>query len=175
VAYFFTVYSLFLKRQLGLGPDVSSWLLAGAGAVGGVVLVAVVTPLAKRLGDATVAQLGFVLLVIAYAALASVHDVAIFAAALALWAIGAATVEPTLTALLSKRAPAHERGAIMGFNDAANNVAFIIAPILGGEAIDLDPHLVGIVPACALALAFGVGALRRDHDAGRVRHRRPDA
>jgi MFS transporter, DHA1 family, tetracycline resistance protein len=175
VAYFFTVYSLFLKRQLGLGPDVSSWLLAGAGAVGGVVLVAVVTPLARRLGDAIVAQLGFVLLVIAYAALASVHDVAIFATALALWAAGAATVEPTLTALLSKRAPAHERGAIMGFNDAANNVAFIIAPILGGEAIDLDPHLVGIVPACALALAFGIGVLRRDDGAKRTRRAGPGA
>ena len=48
VTYFFTVFSLFLKRQLGVGPEVSSWLLAGAGAVGGITLVVVVGPLAKR-------------------------------------------------------------------------------------------------------------------------------
>ena len=44
-------------------------------------------------------------------------------------------------------------------------VAPIVAPVLGGEAIDLDPHLVGIVPAIAVSLAFGIGVLRRRYDA----------
>jgi MFS family permease len=161
VTYFFTVFSLFLKRQLGVGPEVSSWLLAGAGAVGGITLIVVVGPLAKRFGDAAVAQAGFALLVVAYTALAYANALWVFAAALAIWAVGAASVEPTLTAMLSKRAPPEERGAIMGFNDAASNLALIIAPVLGGEAIDLSPHLVGVIPAAAAFLALAIGIRQR--------------
>jgi MFS transporter, DHA1 family, tetracycline resistance protein len=168
VTYFFTVFSLFLKRELDIGPDVSSWLLAGAGAVGGITLVLAVWPLARRFGDAAVAQAGLALLILSYAALAYVHQVWAFGMALAAWAIGAASVEPTLTTLLSKRAPARERGAIMGFNDSANQLALIFAPLLGGGAMDVSPHLIGIVPAVATALAFGIGMLRRRYDVGRA-------
>ncbi len=91
--------------------------------------------------------------------------------------VGAASVEPTLTALLSRRAPARERGAIMGFNDAASNVALIVAPVAGGAAIDVDPHLVGIIPGCAAFAAFvlgmwregGAGASRRTVREGEIR------
>ncbi len=160
VTYFFTVFSLFLKRELAVGPDVSSWLLAGAGAVGGIALVAVVGPLGKRFGDVAVSSAGLILLTLAYAALAYTRVLWAFGAALGIWAIGAASVEPTLTALLSRRAPPRERGAIMGFNDAASNLALIVAPVAGGAAIDLDTHLVGIVPACAAFAAFAIGIWR---------------
>ncbi|MBV8642642.1 MAG: MFS transporter [Candidatus Eremiobacteraeota bacterium] len=164
VTYFFTVFSLFLKRRLDVGPDVSSLLLAGAGAVGGITLVVLVGPLARRFGDAAVAQGGLALLVVAYTALAYVHALWVFGAALALWAMGAASVEPTLTTLLSEAAPPDERGAIMGFNDAANNLALIVAPVIGGEAIDVDPHLVGTLPALAVFVAFVLGLLRKAGD-----------
>lgn len=166
VTYFFTVFSLFLKRELNVGPDVSSWLLAGAGIVGGITLVVIVWPLARRFGDAAVAQGGFALLVLSYAALAYVHQLWAFGVALGVWALGAASVEPTLTTLLSKRAPVRERGAVMGFNDSANQLALIFGPLLGGGAMDVSPHLIGIVPAVAVAAAFGIGVLRRKDDAG---------
>lgn len=162
VAYFFTIFALYLKRVLGAGPEVASWLLACAGALGGIALIAVVGPAARRFGDAAVARFGLALLVVAYTALAYANALWIFGAALGVWAIGAASVEPTLTALLSTRAPADERGAIMGLNDAASNVALIVAPVLGGAAIDANPHLIGIIPAVAAAAAFGIGLLRRD-------------
>jgi DHA1 family tetracycline resistance protein-like MFS transporter len=173
VTYFFTVFSLFLKRHLGVGPEISSWLLAGAGAVGGITLVVVVGPLAKRFGDEAIAQAGLALLVLAYTALAYANMLWIFGAALAVWAIGAASVEPTLTAMLSKRAPPEERGAIMGFNDAASNLALIIAPVLGGAAIDLDPHLVGVIPAAAAFLALAIGIAQRRSSLAGTRGRIP--
>jgi hypothetical protein len=56
----------------------------------------------------------------------------------------------------------------MGFNDAASNLALIIAPVLGGEAIDLSPHLVGVIPAAATFVALAIGiAQRRESPAGR--------
>ena len=55
----------------------------------------------------------------------------------------------------------------MGFNDAASNLALIVAPVLGGEAIDLSPHLVGVIPAAAAFLALAIGIVReRDSSAG---------
>lgn len=156
ITYFFTIFGLYLKRVLGYGPELTSWLLAGAGAVGGAALVIVVGPLTRRFGDAVVAQAGLALSVVAYALLTVSGGIGVFAAALGLWAIGAACVEPTITALLSKAAPARARGAIMGFNDAANSVALILGPALGGAAIDAGPKLVGIVPALAVLIAFAI-------------------
>ena len=168
VTYFFTVFSLYLRREMSVGPDVSSWLLAGAGAVGGVALLAAVGPLGKRYGDVAVSSGGLLLLTLAYAALAYTRVLWGFGVALAAWAIGAASVEPTLTAMLSRRAPPRERGAIMGFNDAASNVALIVAPVLAGAAIDVDAHLVGIVPACAAFAALAIGLWRERSGEPRV-------
>jgi MFS transporter, DHA1 family, tetracycline resistance protein len=161
VTYFFTIFALYLYRALHAGPEVASWLLACAGAVGGIALLIVVGPLTRRFGDAVVAQIGLGLSVLAYTALAFTPYVWAFGAALGVWAIGASSVEPTLTALLSEAAPEDERGAVMGFNDAANNLALIVGPPLGGFAIDLNPHLVGIIPGCAVLIAFALGFAAR--------------
>jgi DHA1 family tetracycline resistance protein-like MFS transporter len=157
VTYFFTIFALYVTRELHAGPEISSWLLASAGAVGGIALVLVAGPLTRRFGDALVAQAGLLLCALAYIALAFTPYVWAFGAALGVWAIGASCVEPTLTALISEAAPEDERGAVMGFNDAANNLALIVGPPLGGYAVDLDPRLVGIIPACAVVIAFGLG------------------
>ncbi len=157
VTYFFTIFGLYLERVLDYGPEMTSALLAGAGAVGGVALVVVVGPLVRRFGEAAVAQAGLALSVPAYLMLTLGGAIGVFATGLAAWAVGAACVEPTLTALLSKAAPVRARGGVMGFNDAANSLALIFGPALGGEAIDLNPHLAGLVPALAVAAAFGLG------------------
>ena len=161
VTAFFSTFALYLRHELGLGPDVASWLLAGAGATGGVTLVLLVMRVTRRVGDAVVAQSGLALLALAYAALAYVRTVWLFAAALVAWAIGAACIEPTLTALLSRAAPERARGAIMGLNDAGSNLALIVAPVLSGYAFDRDPHLVGIMPAAAALLALALGFVSR--------------
>jgi DHA1 family tetracycline resistance protein-like MFS transporter len=166
VTYFFTIFSLYLSRQLHVGPHIASWLLASAGAVGGIALVVVVGPLTRRFGDAIVTQIGLALSVLAYVALAFTPYVWAFGLALAVWAIGASCVEPTLTALIAEAAPEEKRGAVMGFNDTANNLALILGPPLGGFAIDLNPHLVGIIPACAVLLAFALGLARGKNRAG---------
>ena len=75
VTYFFTVFALYVQHALRYGPEVASWLIAGCGAVGGVTLVVAVGPLAKRFGDAFVAQLGLGLSVLAYAGLGFAHQV----------------------------------------------------------------------------------------------------
>ena len=165
VTYFFSIFALYVKHVLNFGPEHASWLIATAGCVGGIALAVVVGPLAKRIGDALVAQLGLALSALAYAALAFTHTLATFLGMLVLWAIGASCVEPTLAALLSESAPADKRGATLGFNDAMSNLALMAAPSLGGYMVDRNVMLVGTIPCAAVLLAFIIGIVRRREDA----------
>lgn len=162
VTYFFSVFALFVERVLHGGPQLTSWLIAGCGAVGGIGLALAVGPFAKRFGDDAVARAGIVLGIVAYAALGFVHQLWFFCVVLIVWSLGAAAVEPTLSALLSKRAPADERGAALGFNDAMSNVALMAAPALGGFVVDRAIGWIGLVPGVALLAAFALGA-RAEH------------
>lgn len=157
VVYFLADFALYLHHVLGYGVPEVAWLLAGAGIVGGLVQAIAVAPLAGRLGDRVVGQIGFALGFAAYALIYWVTNRAGFLAVLVLWATGAALVEPTLTALLSKRAPEDERGAIMGVSDSTNSIALILAPAIGTAIVGANPRLIGILPAVATLAAYLMG------------------
>jgi MFS family permease len=154
VTFFFSIFALYLNRVLHFGPERASYLIAAAGVVGGVALWAAVGPAAKRFGDAAVAQTGLGLSVVAYALLGFAHGLWTFVAVLALWAVGASCIEPTLSALLSKNVPPDERGAMLGFNDLMNNAALMLAPSLGGFIVDANAALIGLVPGLAVLAAL---------------------
>ena len=111
VVTFLANFSLFVEKMLKIPVAHAAYMLAGAGAVGGIALLVFVTPLAKRVGDLWTSQIGILAGVAAYVLLFFAHDAWIFIAGMTVWAIGAATAEPSLTALLTKRAKQEERGA----------------------------------------------------------------
>ena len=164
VVYFFSIFALYVKATMHLGAKDASWLIAVAGAAGGAAMALIVGPLAKRLGDARVAQIGLALGACAYGALTFARDLWAFLGVLAVWAVGAACVEPTLAALISEAAPNDERGATLGFNDALSNIALMAAPALGGWVIDKSLNAIGLVPGAAMVAALALGALRRRDD-----------
>jgi MFS family permease len=157
VVYFLADFALYLHHALNYDVASVSWLLASAGVVGGVVQGVFVAPLAEKIGDRAVGQIGFLCGFAAYDLIYWVKSLAWFLPVLILWAIGAALVEPTLMALLAKRAPKEERGAIMGVSDSANSVALIIAPAIGTAIIGENARLIGILPAIAMLSAYFLG------------------
>jgi len=157
VVYLLADFALYLDHVIHESIQRMSWLLAGAGVVGGATLLIAVTPLTKRFGDRIVGQFGFVLLFVAYALIYFVQSLEWFFPVLILWSAGAAMAEPTLMALLAKRAPESERGAIMGVSDSANSVALIIAPAIGTAIVGEQPRLIGVLPAIAVAAAWMLG------------------
>ncbi|HMF28034.1 MAG TPA: MFS transporter [Candidatus Cybelea sp.] len=161
IVCFLANLALYLHHVLGSPVSQVGSLLSIAGVVGGVALIFVVSPLAKRLGDRRVAQIGLLLSFAAYAALAFVNDLLAFAALLIAWAIGSSMVEPTLTALLSVRAKRSERGAIMGVSDSINSVAMILAPAAGSAIVGANARLLGVLPACTVLAAFLIGRYPR--------------
>jgi MFS family permease len=169
VTYFFTIFALYLKHVLDFGPSEVAWLLSGAGVIGAAVQLGAIARLTERFGARAVSNAGFALGIVAYTLLAFVTGLWTFVAVLILWALGAALVSPTLTALLSEAAPVEERGAVMGFNDSVNNAALIVAPAIGAAVSTVNPRLVGIAPAVAGTLALVLGLLPAAYRAGRER------
>jgi DHA1 family tetracycline resistance protein-like MFS transporter len=154
VVYFLSGFALYLHASLGVGISRVAGLLAGAGIVGALVQVIVVSPLSHRFGERMTARVGFIALIVAYGFLFWVHGFAVFVAVLTLWAIGAAMVEPSIMALLSLRIPARQRGAIMGVGDSLNSIAMIVGPAASGAIIGADARLIGILPALATLVAL---------------------
>ncbi len=157
VVCFLANFALYSERAVRLDAPHASYALAVAGAIGGAGLLLLVTPLAKRFGDQLVSQLGIGLDFIAYALFAFASRPWVFFLALAIWAIGAATAEPSLTTLLSKRAKEDERGALMGLSDSINSVAMIAGPAAGAVLVGSNGRMLGLLCAVASAAAVALG------------------
>lgn len=158
VVFFLSGFALYLHSSLHATVSQVGWMLAGAGVLGGAVQGILVAPLSARIGERTVAQIGFLALLAGYGLLYAVHGMVLFVVVVAIWAVGAAMVEPTIMALLSLRIPNKERGALMGVSDSMNSVALILAPAASGAVIGASPQLIGILPAIATLAALGVGS-----------------
>jgi MFS transporter, DHA1 family, tetracycline resistance protein len=159
IVCFLANFALYLHHVLHSAVTQIGWLLSAAGCVGGAALIFVVSPLAARIGNRRVAQIGLLLSFVAYGMLAFVNDLAVFFIALVVWAVGSSMVEPTLTALLSVRAKPSQRGAIMGVSDSINSLAMILAPTTGSAIVGANARMLGVLPAAAALAAFIVGRL----------------
>jgi MFS transporter, DHA1 family, tetracycline resistance protein len=159
IVFFLANFALYLHHVLHSAVLQIGWLLSIAGGVGGAALILLVSPLAARIGDRRVAQIGLLLSFVAYGMLAFVTALPFFVVVLILWAVGSSMVEPTLTALLSVRAKQSERGAIMGVSDSVNSLAMILGPATGSALVGYNPRLLGVLPACAALTAFALGRL----------------
>ncbi len=159
VVCYLSNFALYANRVLHMDPSKASYLLAIAAVVGGITLVAFVTPLSKRFGQTPLLQIGLLVSVVAYAGLALVSGEWFFLVAMVVWSIGAATSEPTITALLSERAKGDERGAIMGVSDSIRSVAMILGPTAGAALVGGNARMLCVLSAAASIAAFGLGFL----------------
>ncbi len=129
-------------------------MLAIAGAVGAAVQIGLVGPLVERFGTLRATLGAFALATLAYGAFGFVHGLAAFVVVLVLWAAGGSLLRPVLAARLADLTPPGERGTLLGFSDALDNLALIAAPVAGGAIVGAAPQLTGILPAAALAAGF---------------------
>jgi predicted MFS family arabinose efflux permease len=166
IVVFLANFSLFVQRLLHLSVAQAAFMLAAAGGIGGIALLAVVAPLAKRVGDVWTSQIGLLFGVVSYVLLIFMWNQGVFVAALVAWAIGAAMAEPSLTTLLTKRAKKEERGAIMGLSDSITSVAMILGPATGAAIVGVNARLLGVLPALALAAALSLGRPRPSTGSG---------
>ncbi|MFY9781439.1 MAG: MFS transporter [Candidatus Baltobacteraceae bacterium] len=155
--YLFSTFSLYISHVLGGGPELSSLLLGVAGGTGGLMMIFGVGPLVARFGQNRVTTAAFLAGALSYASVALAHTLLAVGAVLVFWALSGSVLRPVLSAQISEEAPEDERGLVLGFSDALNNLAMIVTPLLGAAIVGFNAALSGVLPALALAGGFALG------------------
>lgn len=135
-AAFEATFSLFGDRRFDLTEGSTAGLFFGVG----VVLVAVQGGLygrfVERLGVGGVLRVGLLLVATGLAVLATATTWPVLVLALLLLSVGQGCVSPSITTIVSERAPAHQRGIAMGFQQSAAGVARVAGPPIAGALFD---------------------------------------
>ncbi|HUP44696.1 MAG TPA: MFS transporter [Thermoanaerobaculia bacterium] len=122
--------------------------------------------LAKAVGEKRLIVIGAASFTIAFLAVPSFYQVPLLYAAALFVAIGQGLTYPSLTSLVSKEAPANERGTILGLATAVGSLARFVGPVIAGFLYDLGGPQVAFYGAAAftiLAMLIGL-TLRQPAD-----------
>jgi DHA1 family tetracycline resistance protein-like MFS transporter len=152
-----SIFALFVERVLSFGPSQSSFLFVISAVIGIVVQALLIGKLVDRFGEGRIAITGLLCAGAGYAAVPYISSTATLLPVLVLWALSGALVRPSFTALISRAAPAPNRGALFGVNDSLGNVAFLIAPLVATTIFTRQVHAVGVAPALATIAALAIG------------------
>lgn len=168
-------WAFFSIAQYGWSPGMIGASLALVGVSMVLVQTMVLGRVVKRFGERRAAMLGVGVAMVGYLALAFNGYGAIALAIVAITALQG-LVQPSMTALMSQRAPANAQGEMQGFIGSLNAIGSIAAPLLLNPALAwfTGPHApvhfpgAAFVIACAFAFSAFV-ALGRTRDANKVR------
>jgi MFS transporter, DHA1 family, tetracycline resistance protein len=156
---FISGFSLFAERVYywngrPVGVREVGYVFAFNGFLGIIMQGGVVGRMVKRLGERTVVRMGFLVAALSYAAIGFTQTIGQLLWVMAISAIGAAGLRPTLTSLITQQAGKREQGVIIGLTQSLMSIAQITAPLIAGLMIDhrlLKTWAVwaGLLAACA--------------------------
>jgi MFS family permease len=106
--------------------------LAVVGLVSAAVQGGLIGRLTRRYGEMRLARVGLLVLAVGLAALPGAPTLPLLFPVCAVVAIGSALLHPSLAALLSRSAGAHEQGSILGLGQSLSSLARVTGPILSG-------------------------------------------
>ncbi len=171
--------TLALLTEAAFGMNVEDNFLVFA-FVGGVLTFAggLYRPLAKRGAERRLLGVGLVLMIAGLAGLGAVAWAAtqtdptaglkpMFYAAVSVAVVGFAFVNPSVSALVSKRADPARQGEVLGVNQAFASLGRIIGPFLGSVLFQADPTRVAPYAAAVVLLVLVAGLLPRVRDGSR--------
>src|SRR5690606_20186616 len=163
-------FALFTHARFGYGTAENGYLMAFigvalAGAQGGLV-----GPLRKRMSEAAMLLAGTSLLAVGLLFLAGVHTIPRLLAACVLLAVGHGISNPALSNPVSRQAPEHAQGQVLGVNQSMASLARVVGPALGGLAFDHGSEVAPFLSGAAIVLlgcAVAFRIFRRRHAAHR--------
>jgi MFS family permease len=123
--------------------------------------VALIKPLASRLGERRLLLLGQIMLAVAMFGLAAVSNPLVATALFAPFAFGYGVSEPSLQALATRFGPRQTRGFLLGLYQSARSLALIVGPIAAGYIYqNIGPRVVfssaGAVMLAAILVALSL-------------------
>jgi MFS family permease len=164
------VFPLFVEDLIGSARDPAVWTGIGFGAVALFTMIgaAAVGGTARRIGLKGALILGLTLTALALFLHPLAKDLRGMLAVRALLGLGVAGVQPTLYAMISRRAPRGAGGGIQGYASSASIFGFFVGPFAGGwlaNQVGVDGVFV-LAGALALLCALFAAAVakRRGRD-----------
>jgi MFS transporter, DHA1 family, tetracycline resistance protein len=124
----YIVIALYLKGQLGFGVVQTTQYFSGYAIVYVIMNAFGVGVTSKRLGDARMATLGLLLLVISFGCTPFTHTPLAFAGLMILFATGSSYAQNGITAQLSNAATEREQGTVLGVGSSLDALSGILAP-----------------------------------------------
>ncbi len=156
---------LFGERRLAMTPIQAGRLLGFVGVIMVIVQGGMVGRLARRYGEWRLLIAGTFLIVPGLLMIPPAHSMIALAAAMIPLAVGSGLGNPSLNALISRKARGDEQGGVLGLNQSLSSLARVAGPSLGGYLFGAagigSPYWVGgVVMAAAGALV--IVAARRE-------------
>ncbi|MGB8328148.1 MAG: MFS transporter [Steroidobacteraceae bacterium] len=158
-----SIAAIWAMGAFGFGPRRAGLLLLCIAFFAIVMQGGIVGRLVAWMGERRVALAGIGCYIAGLALLAIAPTLALALVGLAFCGLGSGAFSPSASALASKQAEGHERGAVLGTYQSAASLARIIGPLVSGPlyqhvaiAAPFVAGLAALVPAALL-----IGALRR--------------
>jgi DHA1 family tetracycline resistance protein-like MFS transporter len=166
----FAVFALFLARQLGFSLTTTDYLFSIFAVFNVLINAVLVGRISARLGDRTMSNVGLTSLVAGFAMVPFVHDLALLAATMLLFAFGMALTNTGITALISNAASDRDQGTVLGASSSLDSLSGILAPPISTGMLGIyGPRFAGVesLTLAAIALILGVRNARGEHLADR--------
>lgn len=162
-------FPLFAAERFSLGERSVGYLFAFIGLCSAVMQGGIVRILAPRLGEERLIRLAGLVFVLGFLGVAWAPDLGTLLVALAVLAVGFGGSLPAITSLMSREAPTHLQGSILGLGQSVGATARVLGPILAGLIFDgwgiQWPYLVAaIIGGMALVPAVALGEGRVEGD-----------
>lgn len=150
-------FALHGQRVLSFGPTQMGLVFVICGLVMAAAQASVVGWLIGRLGEKVLLSTGFGLTGIGLILLMTTRSLTLILVYVAVFALGMAALNPSLAALVSKRAGEHA-GSALGLQSAVNSLGQAGGPLVGGLLLAWYihvPYLVTALPLMATAILIG--------------------
>ncbi len=150
------VFSLFIQTKFQfsteMAADRTGWVLAWSGVLGVFIQGGLIRRLAPKYGEVKLVIAGLVIQ--GFAMILFSHGPSYFAFFLTAipLAFGSGFLNPSLAALVSKRADAHEQGSVIGAKEGMSSLARILGPFCGLMSFGIDPHLPFYIGATSVLI-----------------------
>jgi MFS transporter, DHA1 family, tetracycline resistance protein len=165
-------FALLGERRFDFGLVEIGLVFTFIGVVAVVVQGGLVRRLVPRIGEWPTLRAGLVMTAAALALLAVVESLWALFPVLALLALGSGLVFPTVTSLVSKRAPEGDQGGVLGLMASTGGLARVTSPILATVLFEhvgvAAPYVLGAVlfALCAVYAFAGAGSMPEPLAAG---------
>jgi MFS family permease len=148
VALFQSTMALYGAERLDIGPRTLGWVYGFVGVISVSVQAGIIGELATRFGPQRLTRAGAVLIAIGMAGIPLAPALSWLLVTLAVFGVGSALFNPSMSGLVAGSAEPHERGSVLGAYQAAASLGRVIGPMAAS----------GVTQVAGLAWPFVVGA-----------------